>query len=733
MNRLDNGIPARMSPADRPNIPDELIAKWQTIVNLMAEILGIRAGLIVKLDPPQIEVFVASATEGNPFKKGERANLNTGLYCETVMAQRSPLLIPDAREDPKWNHNPDIELGMISYLGFPLLWPDGEVFGTICLLDSTKKSYTKVHVELTQQFSQLVEAHLRLLTEITERKQMEEQLKRRTHDLGERVKELNCLYGISKIIETEDISLEGIIQEIADLIPPSWQYPEITCARVNLGGQLFKTDNFEETIWKQSKEIKVYGERIGRIEVFYLEERPEADEGPFLNEGRYLINAIAERTGRIIEYSKAEEALRKTHDQLEQKVKERTAELAVSNEQLKREITERKRAERRVRQSNTMFQAVFDGILDPLIMVDKNLAVKLINKAGLNYYKLDECRDILGKSCYQILKGRASPCEGCELSSLISAGQPVRFERKGCMDPDKFERVEVYPMRELNGKAFLHLSDITDEKIIQRQLLQREKLASLGLLVSGIAHEINNPNSFITLNIPTLRDYLKELIPITDQYAEDHQDYELFGMSYAEFREDIFKLLRNIEHGSQRINNTLSALREFSRRKEKLEPVWVDVKEMIDKALVMSRGLLEGMVKSLELNILEDLPRIRTDPAAVEQVVINLLINAAQAADKEDSWIKLNVAAGDKSGNGLAIDVIDNGSGIDEKTRTRIFDPFFTTKAPGEGTGLGLYVCQQLIEGLGGRIEVESEPGMGSTFRVILPANESNGGNSLQN
>jgi signal transduction histidine kinase len=255
---------------------------------------------------------------------------------------------------------------------------------------------------------------------------------------------------------------------------------------------------------------------------------------------------------------------------------------------------------------------------------------------------------------------------------------------------------------------------------MERQLMQSEKLASLGFLVSGVAHEINNPNNFITFNLPILRDYLQEIIPIIDNYADERQDFELFGMSYPEFRKDIFKLLDNIEHGSKRINTTVSSLREFSRNKDKVEKDLVDIRQVIEKGLAISRGKIRRMVKSFEVNIPKGLPRIYTDPQILEHILINLLINAAQAADKEDSWVRIGVSLGNTWWDRLNIEVSDNGCGMDKETIGKVFDPFFTTKPSGEGTGVGLSVCHTLVESLGGRIEVESESGKGSTFKVIL-------------
>ncbi len=137
--------------------------------------------------------------------------------------------------------------------------------------------------------------------DITKRKWAEDALQKKTHELDERVKELNCLYGISELVAKPGISLDEIYQGIVNLIPPSWQYPNITCARIIIDSQEFLSVNFEETIWKQTANVNVHNKQHGILEVFYLEEKPEIDEGPFLKEERNLIKAIANKLGRIIE------------------------------------------------------------------------------------------------------------------------------------------------------------------------------------------------------------------------------------------------------------------------------------------------------------------------------------------------------------------------------------------------------------------------------------------------
>ena len=152
--------------------------------------------------------------------------------------------------------------------------------------------------------------------DITEHKKAEEEVFKKSHDLGERVKELKCLFSISKLFEKPDFLLEKIMQGTVDIIPAGWQFPENTCARVTMEDEEYTTTNFKKTPWKQASEIKVYGQSAGAVEVYYLEGKPVLDEGPFLKEDRSLINAIAERLGRITERKQVEEELRNSKDSL---------------------------------------------------------------------------------------------------------------------------------------------------------------------------------------------------------------------------------------------------------------------------------------------------------------------------------------------------------------------------------------------------------------------------------
>jgi transcriptional regulator with GAF, ATPase, and Fis domain len=145
-------------------VPPKLLEKWQKITDILAEMLAVPAGLIMRCQGDEIEVLVASASPGNPYHPGEKEALpGSGLYCETVIKTRQMLLVPNALKDDNWRINPDIKLGMISYLGFPILFPEGEIFGTLCVLDQKQNTFSGNYRKLMLQFKELIEAHLQLL------------------------------------------------------------------------------------------------------------------------------------------------------------------------------------------------------------------------------------------------------------------------------------------------------------------------------------------------------------------------------------------------------------------------------------------------------------------------------------------------------------------------------------------------------------------------------------------
>ncbi len=396
----------------------------------------------------------------------------------------------------------------------------------------------------------------------------------------------------------------------------------------------------------------------------------------------------------------------------------------IEHQAVGRDSTEQKAFEMRLQQSRDMLRSVFDGIADPLMMIGRDLKVRMLNRAAIKYYDIRDYEDFLGGEARERLFGQFGPDDTDRILQGIRDKKALSFELTTAGKLQKHEKVSIYPIRgesRNDDAVIVRISDMTKEKILERQSSQSEKLASLGPLVSGLVHEINNPNNFIIFNMPILRDYVKELLPIIDAHARGQDQYELFQMPYEEFRNDLLTLLKNIEHGAQRINNTIGVLSEFTCKRENGERCLTNLAEVIEKAVTICQPQIKSHVRHFQVELPPDLPCIFTDPDSLEQVLINLLINAAHACDKEDSRVTLNVSKGKTWQNRFLIEVTDNGCGMDADTMKKIFEPFFTTKPQGLITGLGLYISRSQIERLGGQLEVESRPGEGSTFRVTLP------------
>jgi len=276
-------------------------------------------------------------------------------------------------------------------------------------------------------------------------------------------------------------------------------------------------------------------------------------------------------------------------------------------------------------------------------------------------------------------------------------------------------------------------SALQDLKSSQSQLIQSEKMASLGQMVAGVAHEINTPLGYARSNAEIVRNSLEELgglvsaqdralSLLTGGDASDEQVAEALGEAEArrqsldprELLTDLNNLLRDTDHGLLQIADLVSSLKDFSRVDRSREDLF-DVNQGIESALKIAHNQLKHRVEVVKQY--GQLPQIQCSPSKLNQVFLNLFTNAAQAIDGSGK-IYVHTAA---EKDGVAIRVLDTGCGMSEEVRARIFEPFFTTKPVGKGTGLGLSIVFRIIEEHGGRIEVRSQPAKGSEFIIQLP------------
>ncbi len=254
----------------------------------------------------------------------------------------------------------------------------------------------------------------------------------------------------------------------------------------------------------------------------------------------------------------------------------------------------------------------------------------------------------------------------------------------------------------------------------QVQLVQREKLASLGQLSAGMAHEINNPIQFIQGNMRILNEAMDTVLPILDRQAEENPGFKVARLDYAFFRQHIRTLLNDMVNGTVRITDIVRDLKKFARADEGRLDEAVDVNDVVESSLRLVHNKLKHYKVLTDLD--PNLPEIIGNGNKIEQVMVANLINAAEAlADRPNGVIKVETSV-DSGGSCVNISISDNGPGIAEENKSRLFDPFFTTKQRTGGTGLGLAIAYGIVKDHGGWIDVETRLGEGTTFRYHLPA-----------
>lgn len=302
----------------------------------------------------------------------------------------------------------------------------------------------------------------------------------------------------------------------------------------------------------------------------------------------------------------------------------------------------------------------------------------------------------------------------------------TRVSKRGLRFPVS---VALSPLRgaygELVGAAVIE-RDITQRRRAEeeaeqqrQQLVQADKLASLGTLVAGVAHEISNPNSFIMLNAPVIRDIWTELVPHLDAYRSEHGDFNVGAMPFEACRDWVPTLLTDIESGAERIKGIVTSLKDYARQDPPTMRDEVDVNKVVQSAVALTRSRLDKATRHFSLDVAPELPAVRGSFQRVEQVVVNLILNACDALSGPESAVRITTRENDGE---VEIVVRDEGSGMDERTLARIRDPFFTTKRNSGGTGLGVSISDGIVHEHGGSLRFVSEPGRGTTVTVALPA-----------
>jgi two-component system, NtrC family, sensor kinase len=347
--------------------------------------------------------------------------------------------------------------------------------------------------------------------------------------------------------------------------------------------------------------------------------------------------------------------------------------------------------------SRNTLRAMFDSLPISIYIIDNSYNLVAINLSRSERVG-GKPAELVGARCFEKLYLRSTSCPGCRVGETFAAAENTVRISRSWLDNEKFIEWEIgtFPIfdeRNIVTQAILIEQDVTEKRNLESNLIQSEKLAAVGQLAAGVAHEINNPLTAIIANAQILR---REVSP------ED---------------EDVLESVKLIEMAGTRASQVIRNLLGIAR-KEKYEFEPIDLNNTLLNAIALVQHELIGRPVKVELQLAEKLPPLVASQDQLQGVWINLILNAIDAVDKESGQISISSAY---TGSEYQVTISDNGKGIPADHLPRVFEPFFTTKSPGRGTGLGLSVCMRVIRHHGGNIQVESQLGKWTRFTVSLP------------
>jgi PAS domain S-box-containing protein len=401
-----------------------------------------------------------------------------------------------------------------------------------------------------------------------------------------------------------------------------------------------------------------------------------------------------------------------------------------------KDITDRKEIEESLKVGEKLLRKIIDMIPHYIFAKDSENRFIIANKATANALGTT-AEEIIGKTDADFFSPEDAEYFRSQDQRVLKFNEPLFIPEEQLSGPGGvpyYVQINKIPFRMPNKKTNAILGvvlDITERKLAekrdreyQEQLTQADRLASLGVLLAGMAHEINNPNHTIMSNIDLITRSWKSIEPILEEYYSANGDFIVGGLSYTEMRGLMPNYLNGMAEGARKINGIVNDLKDFSRRDVQGRQASVDINQMVSSAVKLSTNLIRKTTSRFHTTYGRNMPEIKGNMQRLEQVIINLIQNACQALRKKDEAIYVETKY-DRDLKLICIVVQDEGVGISEQDLYYVKDPFFTRRREEGGTGLGLYVSDSIIKNHGGILEFHSVEGRGTTATVKLPIKKS--------
>ncbi len=508
-----------------------------------------------------------------------------------------------------------------------------------------------------------------IFRDVSQRKEYESRIRLQNAELIERMKQLRCMYDTAALLR-QDRRVDELFQSVVELLPTGFLYPESTVARIWFDEREYLSTPFDDVARRCSADIVVDGETRGAIEVGISREPSDVIGLRFQEQERDLLNGIAHSVGEAIQGKEAEHFLQASREK---------------------------------------YRSMVDNVGIGVCLVDNRMHVLEMNSQMRSWFPEIKLED--SPLCFEVFTApsRESTCPSCPTSQTMEDGRVhealLEMSRAGAV---RNYRIISSPIFDSGGQikgAIAMVDDMTERLSLEKQYRHAQKMESIGTLAGGIAHDFNN------------------LLTVIQGYSE---------MMLAERPEsdpgspDLNVINSAAKRGAELVKRILT----FSRQVESsFRPVQLnDEVQHVQKLL--SRTLPKMI--DIDLHLAEDLETISADAGQIEQGILNLAVNARDSMPGggrlvletknvvlDEDYCRMHVHV--SPGPHVCLAVSDTGYGMDEETVERIFEPFFTTKAPGEGTGLGLAMVFGIIKAHRGHVTCESEPGVGTTFKLYFP------------
>ena len=392
------------------------------------------------------------------------------------------------------------------------------------------------------------------------------------------------------------------------------------------------------------------------------------------------------------------------------------------NIELKQQLEEANRTIARMRLDQAQFRGLTVSSTDHIFMLDPK-GTYLYSNDRVRQFGLKSGYELIGRDLQDVYPHDVLGLYREKLKEVIAKNAAVSFShQKSAPEEIEYHIDTLYPVHQDGSIVAIGgiCCNISEQKRIEKQLVQSQKMEAMGTLVAGVAHEINNPINLILFNLPLLAKMWQDLMPLLNDHAVNSPHKKIGGLPPDFVKENLPRLISDMEMAANRVAQIVSGLKGFARKSNPAEKWDVQVNKAVQNAARLADATAKKSNIVLEMDLAPDLPLLRANLQNLEQVVLNLIINALESIRHQKGKVKI-VTRFIENSRSIAIDVIDNGRGVNQSLAENIFDPFVTDRQAEGGTGLGLSVTYNLVKAHQGEIFFQTKSGQGTTFTVVLP------------